>query len=317
MNAVVQSNRELQVMDSMELESIQNQLSGLLNNNPQKMEAFKTRILKMSTSTMLKGCTPESLIECGMQALTLNLPLEAGQGYIVKYKNAAQLDIGYKGWQVLAKRSGLSVLGDAIYSCDFFEQKGFGFEVQYNFEPNHGERETANDKWVKENIKGVIVSVREDETELSQTRFVDRDMLMKIVGMSPSASGSKPEYSPHNTWAEQMLVAKAIKQVISKMPVDIAKAAALTDAIGIVNTTEAAAQSQYAGPPEYSQERFDSNWPAWVELVKSGRKPALTIITQLSNGFSLKPEQMEKVMTLTSHEPINGEAEPITQEQEA
>lgn len=306
MSAAAKSQRELQVTDSMELEGIKNQLSGLLNGNPQKMEAFKSRMLKMSVTDMLKGCTPESLISCGLQALTLNLPLEAGQGYIVKYKNAAQLDIGYKGWQVLAKRSGLSVLADAVYECDFFEQKGFGFDAELQFEPNHSERKTADDKWVKANIKGVIVSVREDETDLKQHRYVERDMLLKIVGMSPSASS---DYSPHNKWAEQMFCAKAIKQVMSKMPVDLSKASELVEAIGIVNTTESAAQAQTAGLPPYSAERFEEMWPKWVEIVKSGKRPAVQIVTQLSNGFSLTQGQMQKVMTLVNFEPIEGEVE--------
>ncbi len=304
MSAIAQTNREVQVIDSMELEGIKNQLSGLLNSNPQKMEAFKSRMLKMAMSSALKKCTPESLIGCGLQALTLNLPLEAGQGYIVAYKGAAQLDIGYKGWQVLAKRSGLSVLADAVYECDFFEQKGYGFDAQMNFEPNHSERKTADDKWVKDNIKGVIVSVREDDTGLTQTRYVARDMLLKIVGMSPSAS---TDFSPHNKWAEQMLCAKAIKQVMSKMPVDLSKASELVEAIGIVNHTESKAQAADEGPQPYSAERFEANWPAWVELVESGKKPAVTIVTQLSNGFALTESQMEKVMTLSQHEPIEGE----------
>jgi len=304
------TNREVAVIDTLQMENIKNQLSGLLNANPQKMEAFKSRMLKMATSQMLKDCTPDSLIACGLQALTLNLPLEAGQGYIVKYGKAAQLDVGYKGWQVLAKRSGLSVMGDAVYDCDFFEQKGFGFDAQMNFEPKHSDRETANDKWVKSHIKGVIVSVREDATGLQQVRFVERDMLLKIVGMSPSASS---EYSPHNNWCEQMMIAKAIKQVMSKMPVDLAKASELVEAFGIVNTTEAAAQAQPQGLPAYSAERFEANWPEWVKLVESGKKPAVTIITQLSNGFSLTQEQMSKVMTLSQHEPIEGEADEVAQ----
>jgi len=318
MNAVATTKRETDVMDSMALESVKNQLSGLLNNNPQKMEAFKARMLKMSVTSMLKECTPESLIACGMQALTLNLPLEAGQGYIVKYGNAAQLDVGYKGWQILAKRSGLSVQADNVYECDFFEQTGFGFDAKISFEPKYSERKTANDKWVKENIKCVIVSVREDETGLSQHRVVERDMLLKIIGMSPSVKTENArKFSPHENWAAQMFSAKAIKQVMSKMPVDIAKASELVEAIGIVNTTEAAAQAQTAGLEKYSAERFEANWPKWVEIVESGKKPAITIITQLSNGFSLTQEQMTKVMTLSQHEPIDGEAAEVQQAAEA
>jgi len=302
------TQRESNVTNALQLESINNQLVGLLQNNPKKMEAFKTRMLKMSTSKMLMQCSPESVIAAGLQALTMGLPLEAGQGYVVKYgkgKDAqAQLDIGYKGWQVLAKRSGYSVMADAVYSCDLFEQGGYGFNAQLSLEPNHAERRTANDKWVKENITGVIVSIREDENDLQTSKWVPADLIFKIIAGSPSKDS---DYSPHNKWAEQMMCAKAIKQVLSKAPIDLSKAEALHDAIQIVNNTESHAQAEQNGLPEYTQARFDTNWPKWVELVETGKQKAVTIITQLCNGFALSEHQMQKVMTLSNHEVIEGD----------
>ena len=308
MNNQQLQQRQQNVANALQLESIQNQLTGLLANNPRKIEAFKTKMLKMSTDYMLQGCTPESLISCGIQALTLDLPLEAGQGYIVKYEKEAQLDIGYKGWQMLAKRSGYSVLADSVYTCDLFEPHGFGFNAKLNFEPNHNERKTADDKWVKENIRGVIVSIREDETGLDMTKWVPADLLFKIIGKSPSNKTEKgKKFSPHENWVEQMMCAKAIKQVISKIPIDLSKASMLNEAIGIVNSTESVAQQPEAGLPEYSQERFETNWPKWVELVENGKQKAVTIITQLSNGFALTESQMNKVMELQNSEPIEGQ----------
>lgn len=298
------AQREAAVADAFELEVIRNQVADLLGNDKKKMGSFKTKLLSMAMNPMLKKCTPESIINCGLQALTLDLPLQSGQGYIVAYKGVAQIDIGYKGFQVLAKRSGFSVIADAVYNCDFFEQSGFGFNAQMTFEPNHAERKPADDSWVKKNIKGVIVSIREDATKVDTVKWVPADVLWKIVGMSPS-KGS--DYSPHNNWTENMLLAKGIKSVISKMPIDISKASTLNDAIQIVNNTEASAQAQPQGKPEYSQSRFDEMWPKWVERVESGKTKAVTIITQLSNGFTLSEGQMTKVQTLGDHEPIDGE----------
>ena len=317
-NMTVNEKREMQVADAMQLESIKNQLSGILDNNPKKMEVFKTRMLKMSTTYMLKDCTPESLISVGLQALTLNLPLEAGQGYVVKYGKDAQLDIGYKGWQILAKRSGLSVMADAVYDCDLFQQSGFGFDAELKFEPAHGERQTANDKWVQDNIKGVIVSIREDATDKKTHHFVPADMLHKIVGNSPSTkSDNAKKLSPHENWRQQMFIAKAIKQILSKMPVDLSVESSMNDAIQIVNETESKAQAIPESMPKYPQERFDENWPKWVKLVESGKKKGVSITTQLSNGYSLSEMQLEKAMTLTGYEPIEGEIAEAEVVQEA
>ena len=303
--------RENIVMDALELEGIKNQLQGLLGSDQRKIEAFKTKILKLSLTDILKNCTPESVIGCGVQALTLDLPLEAGQGYVVAYKGVATLDVGYKGWQVLAKRAGYSVLSDVVYNCDEFLQSGFGFDREMVFNPSFSQRKGSDDTWAKANLTGVIVSIMEDESGQKTQTFIDAAMINKIVGKSPSKSSG---HSPHNNWSEQMFAAKAIKQVLSKFPIDISKASQLQDAIQIVNTSESMAQEQATTSASvYSQERFNENFPKWKSLVESGQKRAMAIITQLSNSFTLTSKQLEDVMTLANFEPIDGE---VAQEQE-
>ena len=50
------------VMGAFELEAIKAQVSNLLDNNPAKMEAFKTKILAISLSYGMDNCPPESII---------------------------------------------------------------------------------------------------------------------------------------------------------------------------------------------------------------------------------------------------------------
>lgn len=307
------SVRETKVMDAFALESVKEQLSSLLANNPKKIEAFKTRILKMSLSYGLDKCTPESIINCGIQALTLDLPLEAGQGWIVSYSGTATFDCGYKGWQVLAKRAGFSVVADVVYACDEFHQSGFGFDREIVFTPDYSRRNGSDDEWAKQNLTGVIVSILEDKTGNKTHAFVAADMIKKIVGMSPSAGKTAKDgkqYSPHDKWAEQMFAAKAIKQVLSKFPIDLAESSQLSEAIGIINNSESVAQQAAASESKaYPQERMDEMFPKWAEMVSEGKKPAMAIITQLSNTYKLTPEQLEKVFTLKDYEPIEGEVE--------
>lgn len=308
------SVRESKVMDAFALEGVKEQLRSLLADNPKKIEAFKTRILKISLSYGLDKCTPESIINSGLQALTLDLPLEAGQGYIVNYGGAATFDCGYKGWQVLAKRAGFSVTADVVYSCDEFSQSGFGFDREIIFHPDYALRKGSDDSWAKENLTGVIVSILEDKSGNKTHAFVPADMIKKIVGMSPSA-GKKAQngkfYSPHDNWAEQMFAAKAIKQVLSKFPIDLAESSQLNEAINIINQSESLAQQQHksAENAPYPQERLDEMYPKWADLVKEGRKPAMTIITQLSNTYNLTPEQLDQVFKLKDLEPIDAEVE--------
>jgi len=303
--------RETRVIDAFSLENIKQQLNSLLQDNPKKIEAFKTRILKISLGYGMDKCSPESIINCGLQALTLELPLESGQGYIVNYGGNATFDCGYKGWQVLAKRAGYSVLADVVYACDEFRQEGFGFNREMIFNPNFSKRNSSDDKWAKDNLTGVIVSIKEDKTDGETHAFVPADMIYKIVGVSPSAGKTDKNgrmHSPHDKWAEQMFCAKAIKQILTKFPIDLASSTQLNEAIQITNATESKAQQSSAAlQAGYPQERFDSLFHKWVEIVESGSKPAMTIITQLSNAYQLTSEQLEKVMTLQSHEPIDAE----------
>jgi len=318
MNQIQAKNKEVLVKKVFDQESIKEQLSSLLQGNPRKMEAFKTRILQMSTTFGLSNCTPESIINCGLKALTLDLPLESGQGYIVNYGGTAQFDCGYKGWQVLAKRAGFSVQADVVYECDQFHQDGFGFDRKMSFVPDWSNRKGSDDKWAKDNLTGVIVSIREDATKQDTMAFVPADMILKIVGSSPSA-GKKDKngrmHSPHDNWAEQMFAAKAIKQVLSKFAIDIAESSQLAEAVEIMNHTESQAQVP-AGPEPYTDERLDTNYHAWVAAVESGKRTAMSIITQLSNTYSLTEDQMSKVYQLINHEPIVGEVVDAEQQGE-
>lgn len=314
MNQAV-ATREDKVMSAFELEGIKNQLSSLMQNNPRKIEKFKTKILTLSLTSGLKDCTPESIIHCGLQAVTLDMPLQQGQGYVVKYGGIAQFDLGYKGWQILAKRAGFSVLADAVYNGDTFSDSGYGFDREVTFIKGE-DRKPSDDKWARQNLKAVIVSIMEDATKVKTLRVVDADMIHKIIGKSPA--GMK---GPHGSWADQMFCAKAIKQVMSKFPIDLS-ASELGDAIDMVNTTETTAQ-ETASARTYTDERFAEVYAAWVDLVESGKKAAMAIITQVSNGFALSPEQMQKLMDLQNIKPVidgevvNTETGEVTPEAES
>ena len=310
MNTQIQK-KEGAIISAFELDGIKTQLKSLLQDNPKNIESFKTKVLKMSLNYGMDKCSPESIIKCGLQAITLDLPLEAGQGYIVNYGGKAVFDCGYKGWQILAKRSGYSVLADVVYACDEFSQNGFGFDRELIFIPDFSRRESSNDEWAKKNLTGVIVSILEDDTGNKTHAFVSSDMIFKITGKSPSlGNANAKKFSPHENWAEQMFCAKAIKQVLSKFPIDLVKASQLNDAIQMINNTESIAQAENKIEQSlYPQDRFDTNYPKWVELVRSGKKQAMSIITQLSNSYPLTSEQLEKVMELKNCEVIEGKTE--------
>lgn len=306
--------REQKVNEFLLTPSVTDQIVSLIGNDERKKQSFMTKMVKISTSFGLDKCSPDSIVNCGLQALTLNLSLEQGQGYVVNYGGQAQFDCGYKGWQILAKRAGYSVQADVVYSCDDFRQEGFGFDRKMIFNPDFSSRKGHDDEWAKQNLQGVIVSILEDETGNKYDTFVTGEMIKKITGVSPSAgkvskkTGEK--HSPHDKWAEQMFMAKAIKQVLSKFAIDISEASELHTAIEIVNQTESMAQEQ-AKAEFYPDEDFEKNFPKWAESVKSGQRSAMSIITFVTNKAMLKEHQMTKLMSLKTMEPIEGEVSNV------
>ena len=257
--------------------------------------AFKQAALAMCVDDKLKKATPDSLLSCALEAASLSLPLRAGQGYVVLYKGKAQLDIGYKGWQVMAKRAGLSVLADPVTSIDDFSMEGFGHNLKIHFIPSPN-RELHNDKWLRENIRGIIVSVKEIETGLETVEFVDAGMIFKIMGMSPGLNSSNPEYSPYNNWFLQMLRAKAIKYVLSKSPIDANSS--LQHAVEISNTNESYNQSVEDKRQELTDERFQELLPQWKAAFDQGKFTIPQLLGNLNKKTMLNEYQVKIILEL-------------------
>ena len=316
------AERKKQVMDAFEIADIQGQLDALLSGNKAMRESFKTKMIAISLDSQLKTCAPETLIQCGMQALKLNLPMQQGQGYVVNYGGEAKFDIGYKGWRVLAKRGGYDVLADAVYVGDTFRRSGYGHHRKIEFEPAESNRNSSDDAWCLKNIKGVIVSIFEIETKLHNVQFVDREKLLKIRGKSPSTQSERGLlFSPHAHWAEEMMLGKAIKSVISKMPIDVAQSE-LSAAIDMVNQTEAYAQSAANEPKNVtpardaylSDDQFHAHAERWKPIfingyTNNGRtvEDMVVWIEQLGMG-RLTTSQKSKINNWV---PLEGESQEI------
>ena len=112
-----------------------------------------------------------------------------------------------------------------------------------------------------------------------------------------------------------MFVAKAIKQVLTKFPIDISEAAQLHKAIEIVNNTESIAQQEsQKALREYPTEKFEQVFPKYQDMVANGHKKAAEIIAPIASKFSLTSGQMEALIGLKDIEPIEGEAEEAVNE---
>lgn len=187
--------------------------------NEKKFAKFKSALVSMCLSDALNGCNLTSILQSAKDLAEIELDINPllGQAYIVKYGENAQPIISYKGYITLAERFGKQVKAFAIFKCDTFEIDLSDFDEKIIFKPNIVERKESEDKWFKENLIGVLVKIKDTEDNSIKNQFVSKDKLFKIAGVSPSRHS---KYSPYEKWGEEMYLAKALKYVLSKMPMN-------------------------------------------------------------------------------------------------
>lgn len=84
----------------------QEHLENLIGEN--KNEFITNMLSLVSNNAGLQKCTPDSILNCGMKATSLNLSLDdnLGEAYAIPYSGKAQFQLGYKGLVQLCLRSG-------------------------------------------------------------------------------------------------------------------------------------------------------------------------------------------------------------------
>lgn len=185
-----------------------------------KMSAFAASLTAMASDPALSICSVQSVIGAGLEIVRLGLnPNKTfGQAYVVPFKSKAQLQIGYKGWLSLAYRNGWIFRALAAYKCDEFEINFAGIKDDIKFSPNYDERDETNSLWVFNNLRGVIVYVKDaGGNEFSE--FVPFKKLEQLRLKSQNQKDKEALTNIWGEWAEEMYKAKAIKYVATRLPI--------------------------------------------------------------------------------------------------
>ena len=185
-----------------------------------KMSAFAASLTAMASDPALSICSVQSVIGAGLEIVRLGLnPNKTfGQAYVVPFKSKAQLQIGYKGWLSLAYRNGWIFRALAAYKCDEFEINFAGIKDDIKFSPNYDERDETNSEWVFNNLRGVIVYVKDaGGNEFSE--FVPFKKLEQLRLKSQNQKDKEALTNIWGEWAEEMYKAKAIKYVATRLPI--------------------------------------------------------------------------------------------------
>jgi len=238
-NALIERKQKLEKYLSNK--DIENRIISLSEGDIKKAEKIKSVIKNLALiDNNLRKCTLESIIQSALTAIETGLPISKSLGtlWFVPYKNKkgeyqAQAQIGYKGWKALALQDGILAKPIPVFDVDDFNVEFDGIEEKYHLVPNLKERHLGDDKWVKEHLVGVLVSVKytnlNGETEV---HYVPRDVLNKLIAVSKAKNSSS---SPYNSgwWLEMVVYARALSYVLRKVGVTgdkIAKAFELENA---------------------------------------------------------------------------------------
>ncbi len=89
--------------------------------SPQRL--MRTVLMSCERTPKLLECSPQSIINAATTAAVLGLECDGvtGQGFLVPYGGVATFQVGYKGFNTLAARSGYTINGGVVREGDEFD----------------------------------------------------------------------------------------------------------------------------------------------------------------------------------------------------
>jgi recombination protein RecT len=106
-----------------QLTAVAPRLSDALGRHMPVKQLIQTVLVSCERTPALFKCTPQSILNGAMTFAVLGLPVDGvtGQGFLIPFKGQAQAVIGYKGYNTLAARAGLTITAGTVREGDDFE----------------------------------------------------------------------------------------------------------------------------------------------------------------------------------------------------
>ena len=208
-------------------------------------EALHARIAVESNPYILKAAqaNPSALQKAIYQVATVGLSLNKATAYafLVPRDGIICLDISYRGLVKIATDTGSIMWAKAeiVHAKDLFTMREIGLQPRHEFSP-FGDRGPA--------VGVYCVAKTVDNDFLAG--FMTADEINAIRDKSPSYTGSKPQYSPWNTFTHEMWKKVIIKRESKSWP-KTERSDRLQVALDVVNEHDGV-QFQ----PQHSEEQY-------------------------------------------------------------
>ena len=181
---------------------------------------IRTVLVSVERAPKLLDCNRQSLFNAAMSAAVLGLEVDGitGQAFLIPYGDRAQLVIGYKGYNTMAARSGLTVQGAVVREGDkFMYQLGTGGSVTHI--PVLGSRERIVGAWAvaEANNRPPVISV------LSMQDIID------VKNKSPGARKPDSPWNDEKIGFPAMAEKTCKRRLARSMPLNVMQLGAKLD----------------------------------------------------------------------------------------
>jgi phage RecT family recombinase len=180
---------------------------------------MRTIMISVERLPALLQCDRQSIFNAAMSAACLGLEVDGvtGQAYLIPFKGRAQLVIGYKGFNTLAARSGITITGAVVREGDEFDYQ-LGTAAYVRHKPK-GSKGGITHAW----------ACAQSLDRPAVVEVLDIDELLAVRGRSPGAKRSDSPWNDTVIGFPAMCQKTAKRRLARAMPLNIMQQAARMD----------------------------------------------------------------------------------------
>jgi recombination protein RecT len=194
--------------------------SEVLGNTMPVERLIRTVVVSVERLPKLLECDRQSLFNAAMSAAVLGLEVDGvtGQAYLIPFKGKAQLVIGYKGFNTLAARSGITISGAVVREGDQFDYE-LGSHAYVKHVPKLGNLGRIVGAWA--------CATATNRPAVVQVMGIDE--LAAVKARSPGAQRSDSPWNDPNIGFPAMCEKTVKRRLARAMPLNIMQLASRID----------------------------------------------------------------------------------------
>lgn len=229
---------------------------------------IRTVMISVEKTPKLLQCNRQSVLNSAMSAACLGIEVDGvtGQGFLIPFGNTCQLVIGYKGYNTMAARAGITLRSGVVREDDQFE-----------YDPANGlirHIPKIGGELSRRIIAAWAVAASKDRPQI--VKVLSADELLAVKNKSPGAKKNESPWNDPNIGYPAMCEKSAKRRLARDLPLTIMTIAARMD-----EALEEQGQTSYVTPERgliIDGEAVDVKTPVQTDQPVLTEKTAPTIL---------------------------------------